>query len=218
MAPRKQADVPAVVEPQTEGTLIPSYNIDKAVGNIMVVGTRSLPDIAKEYADLPTDLVAGASSIKGNAAMKAFVKLCSSTRTALTKAHKEAKGPWLDATRKLDATLKEEVAKVSKYEDAVAAALKAEDAAVAKREADANAARLAELEAENAALKEKLVQEQVMPLMEAKEVVMVVRGREIAKAARAIFTDDIYDEVKTDADGVAYTLEVVLRRKEIQDV
>lgn len=51
-----------------------------------------------------------------------------------------------------------------------------------------------------------------------KEVVMVVRGRAISQAARSIFTDDIYDEVKTDENGVAYTLEVVLRRKEVQDV
>lgn len=218
MATKKKVEVPAVVDGTSEGTLIPSYNIDKAVGNIVVVTTRALPQIAEEFKALPTDLVAYAATIKGNAALKAFVKQCSSTRSALTAAHKEAKAPWLEATRKLDAALKAETEKVTELESKVQAALKAEADAVLKREQEAQAARLAELEAENAKLRQVLEKENVIPPMVNKEVVMVVRGRAISQAARSIFTDDIYDEVKTDENGVAYTLEVVLRRKEVQDV
>jgi hypothetical protein len=219
MAPRKKVESTDVTVPAQSGELLPAMDLSKSLGSITNAGTALITQIVDEYATLPTGdkLTALAATIKGNEQLKAFTKQCSSLRTSLTNAHKDAKAPWLDATRKLDARLKELTEQVKKVEDPVKAALQAESDKAAKLLADANNARLAELEAENAALKAKMVQENVMPLMEDKQVVVVIRGRESSKAARLLFTDGVYDELKTDAQGTPYTLEVVLRRKGVQD-
>lgn len=219
MTTKKKTESTAVAMQDQSGELLPAMDLGKALGSISTAGTSLLAQLEEEFKALPTgaELEALATTIKGNEQLKALKKQCSSLRTALTSAHKDAKAPWLDATRKLDARLKELTEQVKKVEDPVAAALQAEADKAAKLLADANAAKLAELEVENAALKAKLVQENVMPLMEAKQVVVVIRGRESSKAARALFTDDVYDELKTDAQGTPYTLEVVLRRKGVQD-
>lgn len=216
MAPRKSTAV--IPEPIT-GTVLQAMDLGKALGSITTAGGM-LPQLCETAAAFPSDkaeLEAMATTIKGSTQLKAFAKECSSLRTALTKAHKEAKGPWLDATRQLDARLKELTEAVRVVEDPIKAALDAESAKAAKALAEAQAAKLAELEAENAKLRTKLEDAAVIPPMEEKQVVVCIRGREASQAARTLFTDDVYDELKLDAQGTPYVLEVVLRRKGVQD-
>lgn len=225
MAPRKKvveeeqlklpldpADVPK------EGELLVNMNVGTAVGRIITVNQTGIADIKEAFDSLPsTTLAMYASTIDGNAHIKAIIKQCSGLRSALTRAHKDAKAPFWDACKTLDAKLKELNEEVLKYETPLKEGLAAYDNNQAKAAADAQAARLAELEAENAKLRQHLEKQDVIPPFEDRKVSLLVRGREAAQAARALFGDS-YDEVKTDERGVNYVLEVTLQRKEIQDV
>lgn len=228
MAPRKkvvqeeqpnlpQEQLPAVA-PQ-EGELLVNMNVGTAVGRIITAGQAGIAEIEQAHTALikHPDLVEYAGTIEGNAALKGYIKQCTSLRSALDRAHKDAKAPFLEATRALDAKLKECKEAVLLMEAPAKQALADYDnkqAALAKQAQDA---RVAELEAEVAALRGRLEEENVIPPFEDKQIVITVRGRQPSQDARNLFGDDAYDEVKTDERGVNYTLEVVLRRKEIQN-
>lgn len=202
-----------------EGQVLPNMNVDLALGRLVTVSSTGIGDVVAKHTQLMAvpDLVAMAGAIEGNAELKAFIKTCSGLRTALDRAHKDAKAPFWDACKALDAKLKECKAGVESMEAPVKQALLDYENKQAKAAADAQAARLAELEAENAKLRGRLEEENVIPPFKDKSVVVAVRGRDASNAARTLF-GDAYDEVKTDEHGVNYVLEVVLRRKEIQEV
>lgn len=209
---------------ESQGEVLPSLDVNKAGGSIIAVHNSGIGELLDAYKALTTErdteeLTVYAGTIDGNAEMKAFLKLGSSLRSAMDRAHKDAKAPFLVATRHLDTTLKEYKEAVVSLEAPVKAAILAyedrEKAAAAAKQA-ALEDELARLRAENAALKGKMEEEGVVPLFEERRVVVTVRGRDAFQAAKQLF-GDAYDEVKTDANGVNYVLEVVLQRKEIQD-
>jgi rhodanese-related sulfurtransferase len=219
MAPRKRVESTEVVVPPAEGTVLPNMDLNLAVGRIITTNTSGIAEVAAKHAQLEKlpDLVAYAGTIDGNADLKAYLKTCSSLRTSLDKAHKDAKAPFWAACKALDEKLKEFKGSVEGLEAPAKKALLDYDNKQAKLAADAQAARLAELEAENAKLRQHLEKAEVIPPFEDKRLTVIVRGRESSQAARTLFGDG-YDEVKTDERGVNYVLEVVLQRKEIQDV
>lgn len=203
-----------------EGQVLPNMNVDLALGRLVTVSVAGIGDVVAKHTQLMAvpDLVAMAGTIEGNAELKAFIKTCSGLRTALDRAHKDAKAPFWDACKALDAKLKECKAGVESMEAPVKKALLDYENKQAKAAAEAQAARLAELEAENAKLRVRLEEENVIPPFEARQIVITVYGRQAAQDARNLFGDSAYEEVKTDEHGVNYVLEVVLRRKEIQEV
>lgn len=211
--PLDPADIPK------EGELLVNMNVGTAVGRIITASQAGIADIEEWHTALvkQPDLVEYAGTIEGNAALKAYNKQCTSLRSAIDRAHKDAKAPFLEATRALDAKLKECKEAVLLLEAPAKQALADYDKKQEKLAADAQAARLAELEAENAKLRQHLEKQDVIPPFEDRKVSLLVRGREAAQAARVLFGDS-YDEVKTDERGVNYVLEVTLQRKEIQDV
>lgn len=218
MAPRKKTstgETLALVEQPIEGDVLPHMELGRALAQITT--PLDLQALRAEYQALPSDLGAAAQTIEGSKQLKAFAKECAGIRTKLAAAHKDAKAPWLAATRALDGRLKELTAQVQELEAPVKRAIDEEAGREAKLLAEANAAKLRELEAENAELRGRLEEENVIPPFKDKSVVVVVRGRDASNAARTLF-GDAYDEVKTDEHGVNYVLEVVLRRMEIQDV
>lgn len=202
-----------------EGQVLPNMDVDLALGRLITVSVAGIGDVVAKHTQLMAvpDLVAMAGTIEGNAELKAFIKTCSGLRTALDRAHKDAKAPFWDACKALDGKLKECKAGVESMEAPVKQALLDYENKQAQAAADAQAARLAELEAENAKLRGRLEEENVIPPFKDKSVTVAVRGRDASNAARTLF-GDAYDEVKTDEHGVNYVLEVVLRRKEIQEV
>lgn len=226
MAPRKKVvqeeqlnlpleQLPAVA-PQ-EGELLVDMNVGTAVGHIITPYNAGIDEIREQSLIISDgNMVEYAATIDGNKHMKTFLKQCSTLRSALDRAHKDAKAPFLEATRAIDGKLRELKGAVESLESPVKTALADYDnkqAALAKQAQDA---RVAELEAEVAKLRGRLEEENVIPPFEDRQAVVVVRGRESAQAARVLFGDSGYDEVKTDERGVNYILEVVLRRKEIQ--
>lgn len=224
MAPRKkveeQLNLPlAPADLPKAGELLVNMDVGLAVGRLITASKEPLVVLEEEFDALVSggDLVEAAGTIEGNAALKAHLKQCSSLRTALDRAHKDAKAPFWDACKTLDAKLKALKGIVETFEEPAKVALATYENKQAKLAADAQAARLAELEAENAKLRGRLEEENVIPPFEDKQAVVTVRGRESAQAARTLFGDSGYDEVKTDERGVNYILEVVLRRKEIQN-
>lgn len=216
MPAKKKTDVATV---PVEGEVLPNMDIGVALGRITTVALRASDELAAGYNALARkpDLPLYAGTIEGNAEVKAFLKLCSSTRSQLDAAHKDAKAPYLAATRELDAGLKAAKDTVLQMENPIKKALADYEQKQQKLAAEAQAARLAELEAENAKLRQHLETADVIPPFEDRRVSVIVRGRDASQAARALF-GDAYDEVKTDERGVNYVLEVVLQRKEIQDV
>lgn len=220
MVAKKKAEGTEVAVPPVDGELLVNMNVGTAVGRIITAGQAGIAEIEQQHTALVKhpDLVEYAGTIEGNAALKAYIKQCTSLRSALDRAHKDAKAPFLEATRALDTKLKECKEAVLILESPAKQALADYDKKQEKLAADAQAARLAELEAENAKLRQHLEKQDVIPPFEDRQVVVTVRGREASKAARSLFGDSAYDEVKTDERGVNYVLEVILRRKEIQDV
>lgn len=226
MAPRKKVETGTeVAVPPVEGELLPNLNLDKATGMIATVQLSGIGEIEQSYLDITEgrgkELMAGyAGTIDGNAAMKAFLKQCSTLRSALDRAHKEAKAPFLEATRAIDARLKECKEAVTSREEVVKLAIKTYE----DKEAAEAAAAQATLEQENAKLREELAKYQKVtedaglttPFID-RQVCITIQGRELSAGARALFGDS-YAEVKTDENGVNYVLEVVLRRKEIQEI
>lgn len=219
MAPRKKAEGTEVAVPTVEGEVLPNMDVGIATGRIVTTALSGLTEIVTKHTKLMaiTDLTAYAGTIDGNADIKAYLKTCSSVRTSLDKAHKDAKAPFWDACKVLDAKLKEQKGQVENMEAPAKKALADYEQKQAKLAADAQAARLAELEAENAKLRQHLETAEVIHPFEDRRISVIVRGRDASQAARALF-GDAYDEVKTDERGVNYVLEVVLQRKEIQDV
>lgn len=223
MTAKKQSTEVAI--PPVEGVLIRELNVDKATGVITTAQQSGIGELEQSYLALTKDatpeaLALMAATIEGNAAMKGFLKQCSTLRSAIDRAHKEAKGPFLDATRALDAKLKEMKLPIEEREAVVKQAIKtfedseAAEAAAKQRELEA---RLAEAEAELAKYKQVTEEAGVTHPFIDRSVVVTVRGKPAYEAAVSLF-GDAYDEVKTDENGVNYVLEVVLRRKEIQEV
>lgn len=206
----------AVVEQPIEGEVLPHMELGRALSQIST--PLDLQALRAEYQALPSDLGAAAQTIEGNKQLKAFVKECSGIRNKLTAAHKDAKAPWWAACKALDGKLKELTAVVQELEAPAKRALDEEAGREAKLLAEANAAKLRELEAENQRLRELATQHDVPTAsLEEKEVVLTIRGRDSARLARELFTDEVYVDLKQGEDGTPYVLELVLRRKEIQE-
>jgi hypothetical protein len=206
-----------VAEAPLEGTLLPSVELNKSLG-IISSAASTIGQIEEEFKLLPTGgaLVTMAGTIKGQEVLKVFLKQCTSTRTAIDNAHKDAKAPFLAASKAIDAKKAELTATVLTFEKPVKDGIAAYENQQARLAAEAQASELERLREENAKLKQTLVQAEVTPPFEDRQVVVTLRGREVYQAVRSIF-GDAYNEVKTDANGATYLLEVVLRRKEIQD-
>ena len=219
MAPKKKPESTEVAVPTVEGEVLPDMSLGVALGRITTVVMRASDELTAGYNALARrpDLPQYIGTIEGNAEVKAYLKMCTSTRSQLDAVHKDAKAPYLKATKELDAGLRAAKDTVLQMEHPIRQALLDYDNKQAKLAADAQAARLAELEAENAKLRGHLEKSDVIPPFEERRVIVVVRGREASQAVRVLF-GDTYDEVKTDERGVNYVLEVVLQRKEIQDV
>lgn len=227
MAPRKKVETGTeVAVPPVEGELLPNMNLDKATGMIATAQLSGIGEIEQSYLAITKEhsskeaMALYAGTIEGNAALKALLKKCSTLRSALDRAHKEAKAPFLEATRAIDARLKECKEAVTSKEEVVKLAIKTYE----DKEAAEAAAAQAMLEQENAKLREELAKYQKVtedaglttPFID-RQVCITIQGRELSAGARALFGDS-YAEVKTDENGVNYVLEVVLRRKEIQDI
>lgn len=219
MAPRKKTstgETLALVEQPIEGDVLPHMELGRALSQIAT--PLDLQALRAEYQALPSDLGAAAQTIEGSKQLKAFAKECAGTRTKLAAAHKDAKAPWLAATRALDGRLKELTAQVQELEAPVKRAIDEEAGREAKLLAEANAAKLRELEAENERLRALAAQHDVpTAAMEEKQVVLTIKGRDSAKLAKELFTPEVYDSIKTGEDSTPYVLELVLRRKEIQE-
>lgn len=223
MATKKQPAVAAIIP--VEGEVLPNLDVSKAGGTLITVHNAGIGEITEGYRALTggrTDeqLAGYAATIDGNSEMKAFLKLCSSQRTSLDKAHKDAKAPFLNAGRIIDAKLKELKGQVTGMEDVIKAALTAyEDkekaaAAAKQKELDDELARLRE---ENAKLRGAVEEAGILTPFIEKQLSTTVRGSAAVRAVRGLFGDG-YDDVATDENGVNYVLELVLRRKEQQEV
>lgn len=209
-----------VQEAVLPGDILPSLDQEKAMGTIGVVLHTGIGEVAKSWEvfldKTPEQLVTLVSTIKGQALAKQHIKECSSLRSALDRAHKDAKAPFLNIGRQLDSLLKTAKEQVLEYEAPIKAAIATYEGQQAAAAAKAQATKLAELEAENAKMKALLEKAEVIPEFEAAQVVRTIQGRDAYTAAKQLF-GDAYNEVKTDANGTNYLLEVVLRRKEVQD-
>lgn len=147
--------------------------------------------------------------------VKGAKKTLTSTRTALTKAKNDAKKPYLDAGKVIEAKFKEIAKRIADIEAPIDAAIKRRKDADDNAAKDAQAERIAELEAQLEAQSEALKENDVkVAEFEEKQVTLTLTDKHYP-ILRELLGRKAFKELQYDADGNSYTLQVTVRRSEL---
>lgn len=173
----------------------------------------------------PEKLEAMLSHVDEQAVVKGAKTKCTNMRTAITKAHKEAKSPYLQMGKLIDGIKNECNKLVQEIElpiDTAVAKRKQEEEQQAKLE---QAKKDAEANAEVARMREMLVANGIDPdaaenqpaQFEEKAITITVGDAAQLASIKKLLGVKLFRSMVVDAKGTAYNLEVTVKRSEIDE-